>query len=120
MGKQGVELIVKRTQGKGQGVREFKGRVSKLKKLSPSTVQRRKNLPLSSKTSPRRSNLTQSGKLMNNIAYRKQAKSVRFYIRSREAKKAEYVSKDRPFMNLSEREFNTLLKLYKQSVRRKL
>lgn len=116
VGQEGVKILIERTQGKGQGVEELGGRKQKLKPLAKSTKKRRKSFKgLSPNTTPGRSNLTFTGKLMESISFNTRVKSLRFRITGNKNKKiAEYVSKDRPFFNFSKMELSKLLRLYKK------
>ena len=97
----------------GNGVKTEGGQEGPLKQLSSSYVKQReglaKNGRLSSATSPGKSNLTQTGEMLDDIVGNVNATSnsitVSISFNSGEnKKKAEYVSEDRPFMNLSDKE----------------
>lgn len=66
VGEQVKKDIIKRTK-LGYGVSEPEGGQSKLKPLSGNYTVQRKKLPLDSTTSPKKSNLTQTGKMLNDI-----------------------------------------------------
>lgn len=101
-----MELIVKRVR-RGYGVKTPGGSEYKFKPLSPSYVKRRKRSKLSAFTSPGKSNLTFTGQLLYSLRLKKGAKSMTItFDDSRSDGKsnnaiAKYVSKDRPFLNLS-------------------
>lgn len=112
--------MVDRTQGQGKGVKEFGGRVSKLKKLHPRTVKRRKRFKgLSGSTSPNTSNLTMTGKMLASLGFiLKGRSSLLIRIKgSRNKKVAQHVQNDRPFMNLSKSEIVSLVKFFKRIIR---
>ena len=118
LGQEAVDTIVTRTQVKGKGTED--GKLFKLKSLEKSTIARRKRFKnLSSKTKPRRSNLTMTGQMLDNIIYRVRGKRIIVLLKgSRNRKVATFVQKVRPFFNLSKREFGALLKLLKNNIRR--
>lgn len=106
-----IELIVRRTR-EGKGVRRPGGSTYRLKPLSASYVRfRRENASrLSSFTSPRKSNLTFTGQLLNSLALKKGARSIVITptgIRDdgqSNAAVAKHVSRVRPFLALSKDE----------------
>lgn len=61
-----ASLIKKRTR-LGYGVRLMNGSKEKLKKLSDSYKKQRKNMDLSGKTTENRSNLTQTGRMLDDL-----------------------------------------------------
>ena len=68
LGQYIVDLIVERTRGEGKGVKAVN--VSPLAELQPSTIKQRRRLPLHSETTPDKSNLTRTGKLLDSIVYK--------------------------------------------------
>ena len=65
-------LIVNRTQKQGRGINKQGGRIVKLRKLEPSTIESRKRArkrgELSNLTTPKKSNLTATGQMLFEVA----------------------------------------------------
>lgn len=113
-----IELIVKRTRS-GKGVPPKRGRSGpnpnerKLKPLSKSYIEQRKKANLDTTTSPRKSNLTFSGRMLRSMRIKSITNQGLVEIGpSKQARKggltnediAEFVSVVRPFNNLSRKE----------------
>ena len=114
IGRNAVNNIKTRTR-KGFGVAKNEGPTQRLKKLKPQTVKRRRDLKkqgrLSGKTEVAKSNLTRSGKMLNNIKYSNSDNEINITLKSDQQDKAKKVSVERPFMNLSKSEVNEILKI---------
>ena len=119
IGKQVVKQVRNRTQ-RGYGVAENNGKQQRLKPLKPATKAIRKGLAgkgqLSPNTSPGKSNLTRSGKMLNNINYTASENKVVVSVKGAQKIKAMDVSKERPFMNLSKTEINAVTKTVKEAI----
>ncbi len=117
VGDEAVELIKNRTR-KGFGVEAQGGNKKKLKKLSDKYKKsRKKNKPKGHSATAGKSNLTHSGDMLEDLEAKKRGNKVRIDLASKEsADKAEWVSKDRAFNNLSKSE----LKQLKQSLEKKI
>lgn len=66
MGDESIDIIFKRTRA-GYGVDKPRGSIEKLAPLAKSTIEARKKKSLSSKTSPGKSNLTETGSMLDNL-----------------------------------------------------
>lgn len=117
------ELVAKTVKDRtrdGFGVSENYENKKALKPLTAATKRIRtgvqKKGQLSSQTTPETSNLTRSGRMLNNIGYNASDKEVIILPKGKEQLKARDVSKDRPFMNLSKQEINTVIKLIKNKI----
>lgn len=103
-----LETILRRTRA-GYGVSESGGSQSRLLPLSRDYVEHRRMFSgLSSYTSPKRSNLTYTGRMLNDLGFRPQGETrnqlggLMFSFRTTEStEKAEMVSGRRPFLNLT-------------------
>ena len=96
----------------GYGV-DDNGTQSKLKPLAKSTIKSRESKRLSSETSPSTSNLTESGDMLDGMTARvsqyTNGTRIEIQLQAKDLKKAQYVSEDRPFMNLtSQQEQDTI------------
>lgn len=125
LGREAVRLIVKRTR-LGYGVDRDLGAKSRLKPLSARYVDwRQKNKrQLSGFTTPRRSNLTKTGQMLDSMTILETSKGrvvigpsgARKGSRLSNQKVAEFVTKQgRPFNYLSELEFNQLVRYYRRT-----
>lgn len=116
-----VERIQRRTR-LGKGVQEFKGQPEKLKPLSKSYIKKRiKDSNLSSKTTPKRSNLTRTGQMLDDLTFKIQGDKIEVGFKSRKsALKAGYVSDDRPFLTLSKPEYEGLERIVRDYVKKAL
>lgn len=114
VGRKVVNTVKARTRD-GYGVKSNGARKQKLKKLREPTKRIRKDLKkkgrLSGKTTPETSNLTRSGRMLDNIGYSASSREVNVAPKGKEQQKARDVSKDRPFMNLSKKEIKEVTKL---------
>lgn len=97
----------------GYAVAQDSGPQGKFKPLADSTVSKRRKLkspPLSENTTPKRSNLTQTGELIDSITYRISGNKIEIYLEgARNQKVAEYVTPARPFFHLSAIEVSRLV-----------
>jgi len=123
LGALAAKMIVKRTRA-GSGVRNSGGNVVKLKRLSTQYIEFRKRHTLSNTTSPGTSNLTFTGKMLKSI----RVTSIKTGIGGKSElivgpyggfniKKAEWVSVDRPFMNLGKTEIKKITELMGKRIR---
>lgn len=109
IGKITSESIKKRTR-LGKGVDQSEGPLVPLKELKPSTKDRRtakkKAGTLSNNTTPTKSNLTDTGAMLDSIKYESSATEVRIYIDGSENQKKanDQATQGRRFMNLSKTE----------------
>lgn len=111
VGEEAVTLIRKRTR-LGYGVSEQGGKKKRLKKLDEGNTKkpytkRRKNISLSSLTTPAKSNLTQSGAMLDDLEATKTSNGnieIGFSTELSEDKATWNTDKGRPFNNLSKSE----------------
>lgn len=112
LGKMAIQIIQRRTR-RGRGVSKSGGSVRTLKRLSPNYIaaRKRQRRKLSRFTSPGKSNLTFTGKMLSSMqATVVKQGHVRIGFKGRRNEKvAEYVSKQRPFNNLARKEINALV-----------
>ena len=142
-----TENIVRRRTRLGFGVKKSGGQRQKLKPLAESYKEQRrgklsfftdkagkvrpisnpkKRFPLSKSTSPGKSNLTRTGSLLDKLQGRAtvgERFSVRPSTKTRPdgltgTKVAEFVSKDRPFLDLSNNEIRQLTQLIQKELNR--
>jgi hypothetical protein len=109
IGKEAVKLIKKRTR-LGYGVDSHGAKKTKLKALStPYKATRKKHKPQGPSTASK-SNLTYTGEMLDDLeAVRKSDNSIKIDLKTTHSKdKAEWVSEDRPFNNLSKAEIKQL------------
>jgi hypothetical protein len=124
VGELAILAIVERTRGRNKGVSRTGGKERRLKALAKSTIEGRtrlKNLGrLHKDTSPRRSNLTRSGKLLDSMKIKEvKNKYVRWGPKGRRRGEgitneqvAEYVAQGgRPFNFLSKKDITKITKL---------
>lgn len=118
-----VEDIKKRTR-LGQGVDKSLGRQSKFKPLAASTKKSRgyksKRGELKGRTTPAKSNLTETGDMLNSLDHKASKGNVTVDVSSKEADKAEYVSEDRPFMNISKAQDRKIKKKIEEDLAKQL
>ena len=106
----------------GKGVEQSEGSFSALKPLSPATqnirADKKKAGKLSPLTTPKKSNLTETGELLDAIKYESKDTEVRIYIEgSKNQKKAiDQVSQGRKFMNLSKTEVREIIKYLQKKI----
>lgn len=112
-----LDTIRRRTR-EGYGVARDGASKQKLKRLSAAYIEHRRRSRLSSFTSPAKSNLTFTNDLLGSMFVRRQGfadYTISFRGRHRSgisnAKLAEYVSEERPFMHLSKDEDRKLSEL---------
>lgn len=122
LGSYARDLIVKRTRG-GSGVARPEGKSTKLKTLSSDYKRRRQQLrasgKLSGQTSPGKSNLTKSGKMLDNITVTpiKDGVNLQFANRKLSERADAVTKKGRPFFNLSASELKKVNKLIKDAIK---
>lgn len=101
LGQNLVTAVQERTRS-GQGVATTGGSEYSFKPLSSGYVKQRRTMPLSGYTSPSKSNLTQTGQMLDSLTWNSANGKLSITFTNSEARrKAELVSDDRPFMNLS-------------------
>lgn len=106
----------------GKGVEQNEGPFKPLKPLSPATQNirqaKKKSGKLSALTTPKRSNLTETGELLDSIKYESKDTEVRIYIEgSNNQKKAiDQVGQGRKFMNLSKTEIREVIKYLQKKI----
>ena len=125
-GKLAVSTIFKRTK-KGQVVPKDGGAKKRIVKLAPATIAARRRKSLASDTSPRKSNLTETGIMLNSLRARfTKMKAVVSTTGSRNIKLAEIHQEGtdtipaRPFLNFSSGEIITMTKLFEKIFNRQL
>jgi len=133
LAKEGAELIKKRTR-LGKGV-DPNGNQTKLTKLAKSTVKQRKKKDLSSLTSPGKSNLTQSGKMLDGIYGRSKGDGVGEILINNKSHEGGLTNRElaeihdqglnpkipkREFFNLSTSEQNAIRKILRDLIRKLL
>lgn len=120
------DIIYKRVKS-GSGVN--KGNKEKLKPLSQSYIEyRKKNKPQGKFASPTRSNLTNTGQMLDNFEISVEGLTTLVTIASNgrtdskltNAMVAEFVSKERPFMDLSQSEMRLLISLISKEIKKRL
>ena len=110
-------LIVRRTR-KGFGVRVFGGDAVKLKPLAASTISRRKRIQLSSKTSPGKSNLTETGEMLDSLIADVIGNKIRVrFANASASKKASFNEEARPFLSLTARDLQRIERLIKGAIK---
>lgn len=128
MGLAAVDIVVTRTR-KGFGVKKTGGNRKKLKALSKGYIARRKMSNLHRTTSPRKSNLTFTGQMLESVKVLRSTKKSSFSIgpsgrRSdgkRNADVGRWVSdQGRPFMNLGRLEIKELSKIMRSQMKDRL
>lgn len=123
LGERAAEIIRRRTR-LGYGVRRQLGERFRLAALSPRYIEyRAENREILSEfTAPRKSNLTLTGEMLDDlqpIRYRRNSVTLGFKS-SAARKKAEWVSRRRPFLAMSQPEFRQLLRYKQQELTRAL
>ena len=112
----------------GRGVENSEDRTTyRLKPLSSSYVAQRRRLRrlglLSRSTSAARSNLTRTGEMLDSIDFttNNREKSIYLDFSNRASQqKAEYVSNDRPFFNLSQGDINEVTRRWNEKIANEL
>jgi len=123
VGNEAADLIRKRTR-LGYGVSEQGGKKTRLKKLDDGNpkkpyTKRRRQLELSGNTTPAKSNLTQSGAMLDDLEATKTSKGkAEIDFKTEESKdKAKWnTDKGRPFNNLSKSEYNQLKEIIQKKI----
>lgn len=118
IGKLVIDTVQKRTKD-GFGVSKNKSK-QQLKPLSTKTVKTREYLrtkgKLSSETSPNKSNLVQSGDMINDLTFTVGTDSVTVELNSEDSKFKAKNQKDREFMNLTKEEEQAITNLVAGSI----
>jgi phage gpG-like protein len=115
---------IKKRVRRGYGVSEEAGPAQKLSGLTDSYKKQRKNQKktgyLSSETTPARSNLTQTGKMIDSITATADNKSATISVTGKEnIEKAKHVQdKGRPFMNLTKREVQDVTDIIENAIKK--
>lgn len=123
LGKKAETMVKERTR-KGFGVEKDNGPKTNLKGLSESYKKQRRRLSrqgkLSGETTPGKSNLTKSGKMIDSVTSSASRNEALIYIADSKSKeKAKHQSEDgRTFMNLSKTENNELLKIVEDAIKK--
>lgn len=121
IGKLTSDQIKTRTR-LGKGVPESEGAFQTLKPLADATINirtdKKKKGKLSSLTTPKRSNLTETGELLDSLKYQSTNTEVRIYIEGpQNQKKAnDQVAQGRKFMNLSKTEVREIIKYLQKKI----
>lgn len=121
LGEMAVEQIRNRTR-LGYGVPDLGAPQQKLQPLKDSTISNRKRSKgrgtLSGKTSPKKSNLTHTGELLDSIRFVGQDNRLEIYIAGeRNRSVAEFVAdQGRPFFTLSKSEVSRLVDVIQQAI----
>jgi hypothetical protein len=114
-----AEMIKDRTRFKSKGVEYRDGPEHKLARLELSTIKARRRKKLHSSTTPEKSNLTESGQLLDALYGKGIKKGVGIVGIKSSRKKSEltndevafFVSGKRPFIDLSKKEITKLIKI---------
>ena len=105
--------IVKRTK-LGLSVDKPEGTPKKLKPLKPQTKTSRRYLKkkgkLSKDTTPAKSNLTQSGDLLDSVHAKVSDKKISVKVSNSEKDKVKWTGKDRPFLNADKNQIKQIKK----------
>lgn len=115
MGLASIDIIVARTR-RGFGVKKTGGNRRKLKRLSKPYIKMRSKAKLHKTTSPKKSNLTFTGQMLESVKILRSTDDSSFSIgpsgRRRDGKSnadvSRWVSGVRPFMNLGRSEITSL------------
>jgi hypothetical protein len=121
LGNFAANIVVERTRS-GKGVPKMFGRISQLAKLKSRTIQKRSVFRgLDSTTTPEKSNLTMTGKMLRSIrAIVREGRIEISPTQARNIQVAKYAHegskyrKPRIFMNLSKTEMDLVTKKYRQ------
>lgn len=121
IGKEVADRIRKRTR-LGRGVAETNGEATPLKPLSTKYKELRKEVELSSQTSPGKSNLTRTGQLLDGLKVisAKIGIAIIGWSSQRNRDVAANVSATRPFLNLSKPEMNAVAKIFRERIKNAL
>ena len=112
-----ANLIRKRTR-LGYGVDDQGEKKKKLKKLSDGYVNQRKRSRVASATSPKKSNLTNTAEMLDDLEPKKtkKGKTTIGFKSKHSDDKAGWVSKDRPFNNVSSSEMKQIYQFIKDFI----
>lgn len=101
--------VQKRTR-LGKSVDKHEAAPKRMKKLAASTVKqrKRKKSTLSGYTSPAKSNLSETGVMLDSVKGKAKKKEIEISVSNKEEAKAGYAKKDRPFMNLDKAQVKKL------------
>ena len=118
LAERAVEMVKTRTRlGYGVAGEKFAGSQQKLESLKSSTVENRKRKTLHPDTSPKKSNLTDTGQLLDSISYEVSGNRITVFLKGqRNQTVAEYVSDARPFFALSKPEVTRLADLIQKAI----
>jgi hypothetical protein len=122
IGKITSQSIKNRTR-LGKGVSQSEGSLEQLKPLADSTkkirTSKKKSGKLSSQTAPAKSNLTETGQMLDSIKYQSSATEVRIYIEGSDNQKkaTDQANQGRKFMNLSKSEVNEVLRFLQNKIK---
>lgn len=122
IGKITADSIKNRTR-LGKGVNQTEGKLEALIPLKETTKARRgakkKAGKLSAQTTPARSNLTDTGEMLDSLKYESSATEVRIYIEgaNNQKKAIDQANAGRKFMNLSKSEVNTVLRYLQKKIK---
>ena len=122
IGSQITDQIRIRTRA-GFGVKSNGARQQRLRRLSPNYVETRRFARsiglLSDATSPRRSNLTFSGNMLDSIIHTVSNRNINFAFSNKRAEEVaeEVQTRGRPFFNLSGPEINKLTRQFNNRIR---
>lgn len=121
IGKMTAQSIKTRTR-LGKGVETTPGSLVPLKALAPSTKERRtskkKAGKLSSQTTPAKSNLTDTGEMLDSLKYQSTDTEVRIYIdgSDNQKKAKDQAEQGRKFMNLSKSEVAEVVRFLQKKI----
>ena len=111
LGEMIVKIVKKRTK-RGYGVSAPEGDQKKLKRLSKRYIKWRRKIPnLHMSTSPSKSNLTLTGKMLDSLGFKRLKTGVKITLSPKQYKKmTEQENQGRMFATLSRREINKIKK----------
>jgi hypothetical protein len=121
IGKMTADQIKTRTR-LGKGVPQSEGPFQQLKPLSSATIgirtDKKKKGKLNPLTTPKKSNLTETGELLDSLKYQSSNTEVRIYIEGPENQKKanDQVAQGRKFMNLSKTEVREIIKYLQKKI----
>jgi len=121
IGKMTAEQIKTRTR-LGKGVPASEGPFQPLKPLTPATVGirtgKKRAGKLNALTTPKKSNLTETGELLDSLKYQSSNTEVRIYIEGQQNQKKanDQVAQGRKFMNLSKTEVREIIKYLQKKI----
>ena len=117
--KEAAKEIKTRTR-QGDGVSQNLGNREKLKQLKASYKKRRRKLPLSSETTPDKSNLTQKGDMLNAIEGKGSRNRAEVFIKGpkNQEKALRQSEAGRKFMNLSKKEVDKAVNIIELDIKK--